>query len=127
MRGMRPTSHRAGPVLRHGVTLAELLVATTLLVVGVLALAGVSSQLVRAEAAARVESRAAALLAERFERAAAAACADTAGARRVRGVDERWRSSRAGGLLRVADTARYTLPALGARVAGIDGAVRCLP
>jgi Tfp pilus assembly protein PilV len=123
---MRPTS-KSGPTSRRAFALAELLVATTLLVVGLLAVAGTASYLARAESAARVAARAAEMLAERVERVAGSACGDSSGARASFGVRERWRTSRDAGLARLVDSASYTIAGAGARLTALDVAARCLP
>jgi Tfp pilus assembly protein PilV len=63
---------------RTGVTLIELIVAVTILIVGLLSIVGISASITRSLGQARQESLAAMAAQSRFERLAGTACADLA-------------------------------------------------
>ena len=107
---------------RSGFALADVLIATTLLVVGLLALVGIAGELQRADTTGRTEFAAASLLADRVERTAAARCIDATGLTTSRGLREAWTSRADSGLAHLADT--VTHPRGGA---AIDAVVRCAP
>jgi prepilin-type N-terminal cleavage/methylation domain-containing protein len=110
---------------RRGFTIVEVLVALGILALGLLALAGTSAGLARADADARLTSLAASMLAERVERVAAGACVDSSGVRATRDVVEWWRTSTDSGALRLVDSTRWTQPGVGPRVVGVNALVAC--
>ena len=120
---MRPTPIAA----RAGFTIVELLVALSVLAVGVLALAGTAALLLRAETRAFGDQRAAAILADRVERVAATTCVDGAGGATVRGVTEQWTTWTVDSVHWLADSVRWSAPGDGARSAGVATPVRCAP
>lgn len=91
----RQRVRRARPRARRGVTLVELLVAMTLLVVGLLAIVGVSASVTRSLGESRSDNTAATVAQSRFEALAGTACTSlTLGTTievTTRGVTERYR------------------------------------
>ncbi|AHG91521.1 hypothetical protein J421_3984 [Gemmatirosa kalamazoonensis] len=110
---------------RRGFTIAELLVALGLLVVGLLALAGTATQLARAESRAVASERAAALLADRLERVASSPCADGAGGNATRVAAEAWSTWTVDSVHWLADSVRWTSSGAPVRSASIGAPVRC--
>lgn len=106
---------------RAGFALAGFLVALSVLVVGLLALAGTTAALSHAESEARRSARAASLLARRVESIAGAPCADSSGVRTVLGLIEQWRTWRVDSVQMLADTVRDAAR----NVVALEGAVRC--
>jgi prepilin-type N-terminal cleavage/methylation domain-containing protein len=98
------------PRPRAGLSLVELLVALSVLTLGLLAVAGIGARLVRASTDAATAARAAELLAARAESLAVARCAPAAGARRVDALEERWTLAVGGELLTLVDTVAWSLP-----------------
>ncbi|MGH7679701.1 MAG: type IV pilus modification PilV family protein, partial [Gemmatimonadaceae bacterium] len=84
-RGRRP---------RRGVTLIELIVASTILMMGLLAIVGVSASIARSLGQARIDGLAAMAAQSRFERLAGSFCEelvlDVVTVDSARGVTERW-------------------------------------
>lgn len=74
----RIRSRRPAARPRRGVTLIELIVAVTILIVGLLSIVGISASITRSLGQARQESLAAMAAQSRFERLAGTACADLA-------------------------------------------------
>lgn len=74
----RIRSRRPAARQRRGVTLIELIVAVTILIVGLLSIVGISASITRSLGQARQESLAAMAAQSRFERLAGTACADLA-------------------------------------------------
>jgi Tfp pilus assembly protein PilV len=72
----RIRSRRPAARPRRGVTLIELIVAVTILIVGLLSIVGISASITRSLGQARQESLAAMAAQSRFERLAGTACAD---------------------------------------------------
>jgi len=98
-----------------------------MLAVGLLALAGASVALLRADSEARTAAAAAMLVGDRIERVVASPCVDSSGVRVARAVDERWRTFVADDTRTIADTARYALPGRGTVALGVEVPVRCAP
>lgn len=69
------TRRRAGLRARKGVTLVELIVAVTILMLGLLSIVGISASISRSLGQARMESLAASAAQSRFELLAGTACA----------------------------------------------------
>jgi prepilin-type N-terminal cleavage/methylation domain-containing protein len=89
-----------GPKARRGVTLVELLVAMSLLTIGLLAIVGVSGTISRSLGESRTDNMAATVAQSRFEYLAATACntlaLGTVTQVTTRGVTERYRVTDAG-------------------------------
>lgn len=71
----RMRTRRARPRARRGVTLVELIVAVTILMLGLLSIVGISASISRSLGQARMESLAAMAAQSRFEKLAGTACA----------------------------------------------------
>ncbi len=71
----RIRSRRRAPRVRRGVTLIELIVAVTILMVGLLSIVGISATITRSLGQARQETLAAMAAQSRFEQLAGTACA----------------------------------------------------
>lgn len=71
----RLRSRRGAPRARRGVTLIELIVAVTILMLGLLSIVGISASITRSLGQARQETLAAMAAQSRFERLAGTACA----------------------------------------------------
>ncbi len=112
-----PTSPRRRPAA--GFSLVELLVALSVLTVGLLALAGVTAGVLRASNTAARGARAAELLEARAESLHVVACDSGSGEGEADGLRERWRVGRDGELLVLADTVRFALPGGARRVVGV--------
>jgi prepilin-type N-terminal cleavage/methylation domain-containing protein len=95
---------------RAAFSLVELLVALSVLTLGLLALASVGAGVVRASSAAARSARAARLLEARAESLHVAPCDTGSGTADVDGLRESWRVQRDGDLLALADTVRLSLP-----------------
>jgi prepilin-type N-terminal cleavage/methylation domain-containing protein len=104
---------------RGGFSLVELLVALTVLAVGLLALAGVTGGVLRASSAAARGARAVELLEARAESLHAAPCDTASGERAWDGLRERWSVARDGDLLVLADSVRVELPGREPRTVGV--------
>jgi prepilin-type N-terminal cleavage/methylation domain-containing protein len=106
IRARRFASRRA----RRGVTLVELLVAMTILSVGLMAIAGVSAGIARSLGESRSDNLAAMAAETRFEQLAGTACTSLSlGAWTTRGVTEKYTITDAGNNTRsVVDTVKWT-------------------
>jgi prepilin-type N-terminal cleavage/methylation domain-containing protein len=113
----RPRHRRSAR--RTGVSLVELLVALTVLSVGLLALAAVTGGVLRSSSSAARGARAAALLEVRAESLHVAPCDTGSGAREADGLRERWQVRRNGDLVVLADTVRYAVPGSPPRSVGV--------
>jgi prepilin-type N-terminal cleavage/methylation domain-containing protein len=89
-----------GPRARRGVSLVELLVAMTLITIGLLAIVGVSGTVSRSLGESRTDNTAALTAQSRFEQLAGTACTsftlNTPTEVTIRGVTERYRITDAG-------------------------------
>lgn len=113
-----PTTRRPhGPP--RGTVLAEVVVAATVLTVGVLAAAGVLATATRDARRARARLAGVALLAARTERWRAAPCTPGSGEQRTGLLVERWRTTRTGALATLVDT--VTLDAAESQRVGVVG------
>ena len=119
-----PTVRRP-PAPPRGAVLAEVVVAATVLTVGVLGAAGVLAVAARDARRARTRLAGVALLDARIERWRAAPCTPAAGEQRTGALLERWRGTRAGTLATLADT--VTLDATGAQRVGVVAVAWCAP
>jgi prepilin-type N-terminal cleavage/methylation domain-containing protein len=109
----RIRSLRAPRAPRRGVTLVELLVAMTILTVGLLAIVGVSGSVARSLGESRSDNLAAIAAESRFEQVAGTACTsltlNTVSSATNRNVTERWVVVDAGNNTRqVIDSVRWT-------------------
>src|SRR5437762_2273752 len=103
---------------RRGFALAEVVVALAMLAVGLLALAGSTAALLRADSAARATAGAAGLIADRVERVTAAACGAAGGTRLDRAYEERWQTVAADDGYTLVDSVAYADPVAGRVVVG---------
>lgn len=103
----------------RGASLVELLVAITVLAVGLLAVAGVTGGVLRASSAAARGARAVELLEARAESLHAAPCDTSSGERTWDGLRERWSVARDGDLLVLADSVRVEMPDREPRAVGL--------
>lgn len=113
--------------LRAGLTIAEALVALTVLAVGVLALLGVTARMTRDDGDASAVERATRVIADRVENVAVAKCADSSGVRVAPPYVERWRTVRLDDVTTLSDTVRYPRPGFGRVVVALEAPVRCAP
>ena len=105
-----PSPHRsAGPP--RGIVLAEVVVAATVLTIGVLAALGVLATATRDARRARARLAGVALLAARMERWRAAPCTPASGEQRAGTLVERWSTTRSGSLATLTDTVTLGAPA----------------
>ena len=121
-----PSRDRAVPA-RRGLTIAETLVALSVLAIGVLALLGTTARLGRDELAAGAVERATRVLADRVERLAGTRCADSAGVRSAPGAVERWRTTRVDDVTTLADTVSLLAPGGRSMRVVLAGPARCAP
>lgn len=140
----RPTLQRFGPPTRarspytggvptllrppgppRGTVLAEVVVAATVLTVGVLGTAGVLAVAARDARRARARHAGVALLTARIERWRAAPCTPALGEQQTGALLERWRGTRAGALATLADT--VALDATSAQRVGVVAVAWCAP
>lgn len=108
-----------------GTVLAEVVIAATVLTIGVLSAAGVLAVAARDARRARARHAGVALLTARTERWRTNACTPESGEQRTGPLLERWRSTRAGTLATLADT--VTLDAAGAQAVGVVAVAWCAP
>ena len=95
---------------RAAFSLVELLVALSVLSIGLLAIAGVGAGVLRASSAASRRARAAYLLEARAESLLVAPCDTGSGTADVDALRERWHDARDGELLALTDTVRLSTP-----------------
>src|SRR5690349_19488707 len=108
-----------------GLTLVELLVALTVLAVGLLALAGVTAGVMRGSLAGAWGARAAARLEARAEALYVASCDTTSGGATDGVLHERWTVRRDGELLLLVDSVHYALPDGAPHAVGVVAARWC--
>ncbi len=111
--------------LPQGTVLAEVVVAATVLTVGVLGAVGVLATAARDARRARIRHVAIALLAARTERWRTGPCTAGAGQQRTGALVERWRATSAGTLATLADT--VTPDGDPARRVGVVAVAACAP
>ncbi|GJG85368.1 hypothetical protein tb265_05490 [Gemmatimonadetes bacterium T265] len=120
-----PTSPRPPARRRRGTVLAEVVVAATVLTVGVLGAAGLLASAARDARRARARHAGVMLLAARVERWRASPCTPAAGTQPAGPLVEQWRATRAGAAATLADT--VLLDANGTQRVGIVAVAWCAP
>ena len=110
-RGVRITRRSTGlPVVRRGMTLVEMIVALTIIGVGLLALAGSAALVTRLMGGGARQTLAASLVQARLEALRATNCANvTSGTETIRGVVVTWTSQAITRGKSVTVTARYPM------------------